>query len=89
MIPSSLKSLRLNAGFKEVDFIAEKENNKMYLQIACLLSSPETIKREFSVLRSIKDNYPKYVISMDKIFGNDFEGIQRINLIDFLLDPKK
>lgn len=36
-----------------------------------------------------KRNYPKYVISMDKKFGYDLEGIQRINLIDFLLDPKK
>ena len=55
---------------------------------AYMLSSPDTIEREFSALRNIKDNYPKYVISMDTIFGNDFEGIQRINLIDFLLNPK-
>jgi predicted AAA+ superfamily ATPase len=53
-----------------------------------MLSSPDIIEREFSALRNIKDNYPKYVISMDTIFGNDFEGIQRINLIDFLLNPK-
>lgn len=77
------------SGNKEVDFIAEKENKKMYVQVAYLLSSPETIEREFSVLRSIKDNHPKYVISMDKIFPYDLEGIQRINLIDFLLDPDK
>ena len=77
------------SGNKEVDFIAEKENKKMYVQVAYLLSSPETIEREFSVLRSIKDNHPKYVISMDKIFPYDLEGIQRINLIDFLLDQKK
>jgi len=53
--------------------------------VAYLLASPETVEREFSVLGAIKDNYPKYVISMDKIFGTDFEGIQRLNLIDFLL----
>lgn len=70
---------------KEIDFIAEKENRKIYLQVTYLLSSPETIEREFSALKMIKDNYPKYVISMDKIFGTDVEGIQRINLIDFLL----
>jgi predicted AAA+ superfamily ATPase len=70
---------------KEIDFIAEKENRKIYLQVTYLLASPETIAREFSALKIIKDNYPKYVISMDKIFGTDFEGIQRINLIDFLL----
>ena len=50
-----------------------------------LLASPETIEREFSALKMIKDNYPKYVISMDKIFGTDFEGIKRINLVDFLM----
>ena len=53
-----------------------------------MLSSPEAIKREFLALSSIKDNYPKYVISMDTVFGNDFEGIRRINLIEFLLNPE-
>ncbi|MBW2575404.1 MAG: ATP-binding protein [Deltaproteobacteria bacterium] len=76
------------AGKKEIDFIAEKQSRKIYIQVAYLLASPETIEREFSVLGSLKDNYPKYVISMDKIFGNDVEGIQRINLVDFLLNPK-
>ena len=75
------------AGSKEIDFIAEKENRKIYIQVAYLLTSPETIEREFSVLKSIKDNYPKYVISMDEIFGKDVDGIQRINLVDFLLSP--
>ena len=75
-------------GNREIDFIAEKENRKMYIQVTYMLSSPETIEREFSALRSIKDNYPKYVISMDTVFGNDFEGIRRINLIEFLLDPE-
>jgi predicted AAA+ superfamily ATPase len=72
-------------GSKEIDFIAEKENRKIYIQVAYLLTSPETIEREFSVLKSIKDNYPKYVIRMDEIFGTDVDGIQRINLVDFLL----
>jgi uncharacterized protein len=71
-------------GNREVDFIAEKEGRKIYLQVAYLLHSQETIEREFSVLRQVKDNYPKYVISMDTVFGTDVEGIQRINLIDFL-----
>lgn len=70
---------------REIDFIAEKENRKLYFQVAYLLSSPETVEREFSVLNMIKDNYPKFVISMDKFFGNDIQGIRRINLIDFLL----
>jgi predicted AAA+ superfamily ATPase len=75
-------------GNKEIDFIAEKENKKIYIQVAYMLASPETIEREFSVLKQIKDNYPKYVISMDKVFGDDFDGIQRINFIDFLLRKK-
>lgn len=70
---------------REVDFIAEKENRKIYIQVSYLLSSPETIQREFSALSAIQDNYPKYVISLDSVFGSDFEGIQRINLMDFLL----
>jgi len=74
------------AGDKEVDFIAEKENRKIYVQVAYLLTLPETIEREFSVLKSIKDNYPKYVISMDEVFGGDIDGIKRLNLIDFLLN---
>ncbi len=73
---------------KEIDFIAEKENRKIYIQVTYLLSSPETIEREFSVLKQIKDNYPKYVISMDTVFGSNFEGIQRLNLVDFLLNQK-
>jgi len=74
------------AGDKEVDFIAEKENRKIYVQVAYLLSLPETIEREFSVLKTIKDNYPKYVISMDEVFGGDIDGIKRLNLIDFMLN---
>ena len=56
------------------------------MQVAYLLTLPETIEREFSVLKSIKDNYPKYVISMDEVFGGDIDGIKRLNLIDFLLN---
>lgn len=73
-------------GNKEIDFIAEKENKKIYVQVAYLLVSPETIEREFSVLKSINDNYPKYVISLDTSFGADVSGIRRINMIDFLLE---
>ena len=71
---------------REIDFIAEKENKKIYVQVAYILESKKIIEREFSPLKAIRDNYPKYVITMDKIFGKDVEGIQRLNLIDFLLD---
>lgn len=49
-------------------------------------ASPETVEREFGALRNIPDNYPKMVLSLDKFFGDDLEGIKRYNLIDFLMD---
>ena len=73
---------------KEIDFIAEKERKRIYVQVAYLLASEKTINREFNVLRNIKDNYPKYVVSMDTVFGDDFEGIQRLHIVDFLLKDK-
>lgn len=69
---------------KEIDFIATKTNEKIYIQVAYLLSSQEVIDREFAVLQRIPDNHPKYVISMDKFFGESFAGIKRLNIIDFL-----
>ncbi|RMH86250.1 MAG: ATP-binding protein [Calditrichaeota bacterium] len=69
----------------EVDFIVEKEGQKAYLQIAYLLASQETIRREFGPLMKIKDNYPKYVLSLDRHFLPDREGIKQLNIIDFLL----
>lgn len=74
-------------GTREIDFIATKADEKSYLQVSYLLASKETIEREFSPLLAIKDNYPKYVISMDTIFSTDHDGIKHLNLIDFLLKP--
>lgn len=69
----------------EVDFVAYKGSNTIYIQVAYLLASPETVKREFGNLEKIKDNYPKYVISGDL---PDFSqsGITHYNIIKFLLD---
>lgn len=72
-------------GKNEIDFVAEKNGEKKYFQVAYLLSDKTTIEREFGNLLKIKDNYPKYVISMDKIQGNTYEGIQQISLHEFLL----
>ncbi len=69
----------------EIDFIAEKQNEKMYIQIAYSLSAPETIEREFSVLEKINDNYPKYVLSMDEFQLFNRNGIQSMYLLDYLL----
>lgn len=73
-------------GTREVDFVATRQGEKLYVQVAYLLASPETIEREFGVLRDIPDNYPKLVLSMDTTFGEDFDGIRRLNLVDFLLE---
>ena len=68
----------------EVDFVCTKRNEKIYIQVAYLLASPETTEREFSSLEKINDNYPKYVISMDE-FDMSRNGIRHINIIDFLM----
>ncbi len=71
-------------GNLEIDFIAEKQGKKIYIQVAYLLANEETIKREFSVYNFVKDSYPKYVVSMDDL---DFSqnGIIHKNIKDFLL----
>lgn len=71
-------------GNQEVDFIAEKGSVKVYIQVAYLLANEETVEREFSALEKIQDNYPKYVLSMDKI-KIERNGIKHLNIIDFLL----
>lgn len=71
------------AGDKEIDFVCQKQNQKLYVQVCYLLASEETINREFGVYTSIPDNFPKYVVSMDEI---DFsrEGIKHCRIRDFL-----
>lgn len=68
----------------EIDFVAVKNNKKCFLQVAYLLSSEETIKREFGAYDKIKDASPKYVLSLDKI-DLSHDGIEHLNIIDFLL----
>src|SRR5690554_3903016 len=71
-------------GEYEVDFIAIKGGEKKYFQVSYLLASEKTIEREFKALLLIKDQFSKYVISMDKV-NLSREGIIHINIIDFLL----
>lgn len=68
----------------EIDFIALKDENKEYYQVCYYLSDDRIINREFDVYYNIKDNYPKYVISMDK-FDMSQNGIIHMNIIDWLL----
>ena len=69
---------------KEVDFVATKQSEKIYIQVTYLLASAETVAREFSVFDEIKDNYPKYVLSLDEINLSQ-NGIIHQNIRDFLL----
>lgn len=73
---------------REIDFVAKKGEDISYFQIAYLMENEETRDREFGVYDLIKDNYPKYVLSMDKL---DFSqsGIVHKNIIDFLLESEK
>lgn len=75
-------------GDTEIDFIAEKEKSRIYIQVTYLLASEKTIDREFSPLLQTPDNYPKYVLSMDQFFGDDINGIKRMHIIDFLLSSE-
>ena len=71
-------------GEKEIDFVCEKKGEKLYIQVAYLLASPETIEREFGVYDSVRDNFPKYVVTMDEI-NMSRNGIKHRNIRDFLL----
>jgi Predicted ATPase (AAA+ superfamily) len=70
---------------KEIDFIAERGTEKCYIQVAYKLQLNKTIDREFGNLLNIKDNFPKMVITMDELAGTNYQGIQHIHILDFLL----
>lgn len=74
----------LRAG--EVDFVATKGSRTIYVQVTYLLASEDTISREFGNIARIKDNYPKYVVSMDPVSGElaEYPGIHHLRLRDFL-----
>ncbi len=70
---------------KEIDFICERQQQRIYIQVAYILASLETIEREFGVYNGINDNYPKYVLSLDE-FDMSRDGIIHKNIRDFLLE---
>lgn len=74
----------LRAG--EIDFVATKADKRIYVQVTYLLASEETVQREFGNLAAIKDNYPKFVVSMDPMGGgfSEYPGIRHVRLRDFL-----
>ena len=72
-------------GETEIDFVAEKPNEKLYIQVTESMQSTETRERELRPLRMISDNYEKIVLSMDHSYINSYDGIKSINLIYWLL----
>ncbi len=72
-------------GEKEIDFVAEKDNERLYIQVAYLLNDETTVQREFGNLDAIRDHYPKFVISMDPLpIDTSYKGIQYMHLKNFL-----
>ncbi len=69
----------------EIDFVATKQGEKLYIQIAQRIASKETKDREYGRLLSISDNYPKYVLHADEFSGGNYEGIRTMHVVDFLL----
>ena len=69
----------------EIDFVVDNFGDRFYIQVADYLSSDDVIKREFGAYKSVEDNFPKYVITMDKINYSQ-NGIIHKNIIDWLLE---
>lgn len=73
-------------GEKEIDFIGEKNNERIYIQVALKIDSKQTAEREFGNLLKVQDNYPKIVITEDTFEGNTYEGIRQYSIRDFLMN---
>lgn len=71
---------------KEVDFVALRREEKIYVQVTYQLTSQATIDREYSPLLSIADHYPKYVVSMDELWQDNIEGVKHRHIAEFLLE---
>lgn len=69
----------------EIDFIAQRQSEKIYVQVTKEISSQETEQREYSRLLEIRDNYPKYLLTTDSFAGGNYEGIKTMHIADFLL----
>jgi predicted AAA+ superfamily ATPase len=76
-------------GGTEVDFVAEKPSEKLYIQVTETMLAESVRERELRPLRLIQDNYEKIVLSMDKSYITSYDGIKAINIIDFLLAGQK
>lgn len=70
----------------EVDFVAERNGNKIYIQVAYKMENENTVKREFGNLLNIDDQYPKYVVTMDEFWSDSIDGVKHLFITDFLLN---
>ena len=69
---------------QEIDFVAEKNGERIYVQATLTINEEKTLEREFGNLLKIEDNYPKYVVTMDEFDGNSFEGVKCLSLRGFI-----
>ena len=86
------RGYRVNVGMldqAEIDFVAERAGEKLYVQVAYLLLEPATLEREFGNLARIPDQHPKRVLSMDLLAPAQHQGIRWQNLMAFLLEETK
>lgn len=72
----------------EIDFVAVRQNEKIYVQVTQEINSEKTEKREYSRLLEIPDNYPKFVLTTDEFAGGNYEGIKTMHIADFLLSAE-
>lgn len=72
-------------GDGEIDFVATRQNEKIYVQVTERITSDKTERREYDRLLDIRDNYPKYVLRTDELAGGNYEGIKTMHAADFLL----
>ena len=75
-------------GDSEIDFVAVRQNEKIYVQVTQEINSEKTEKREYSRLLEIPDNYPKFVLTTDELAGGNYEGIKTMHIADFLLSAE-
>lgn len=72
----------------EIDFVAERQNERLYVQVTQEIRSENTAKREYERLLEIRDNYPKYVLTTDAFAGGNYQGIRTMHIADFLLSTE-
>lgn len=72
----------------EIDFVAERQNERLYVQVTQEIRSERTAKREYERLLEIRDNYPKYVLTTDAFAGGNYQGIRTMHIADFLLSTE-